>query len=776
MSQNSTTELVCETFDAYKITRFMHEDEGYFSFSPVIVQIGLVTLLKTIFQFLLMPFGQQRFVSEILGGIAISPSFLGHIGRINKYLFAPRSVLILDTFEVLGLIFVLFLLSMRMDIDVVRKCGKLSVVIGLASFVVPTVITTVMASYLSGFFKLDQDLHKEVYVMAVLISTSSFQVVFSILEDLKLLNSELGRLALSSSMISGLFSWSFSVILANVNEATSFGSKRSIMLAQISRIPLVMVIVFTFRPTMSWMVRQTPKGQPLKQSYILIISTMVLLSGFFGEINGHHYLFGPLLLGLATPNSPQLNSSLMEKIGTFVDSFLVPCFLVGVGRRINLFMTTFKLLAFVQALIFISTLTKLAAIIVTSLYYKMPFRDALSLGIILNCKGFVDTLLYNAANKFEGLKTEFFNILVVTAMLQSVFVTLLVRLLYDPSRRYIAYTPRTIQNTGLHSELQIIACLHQQDDVPPIISVLEATNPTRESPIRIYVLNLKRLIEGSLPLFISHKLNSSSSSEKIDSVGNAFCRFEQENQDLVTVQCFTSFAPYASMHDDVCTLALEKGASLVIVPFQRSDSPSLRAANRNILGKAPCSVALLINRGNLDRYILSDRLTMKVCVVFIGGADDRETLAYAQRMSGHPNIRLTVLRLVSEDQTITDLIEKRRNLSMINEFSLNNNDCPRVSYKEEMVEQGNDTVRLLGAMSNDFDLIMVGRRHDPDSSQLMGLSEWGEIDQDVGVIGDIMASKDCECKASILVVQQQASVVVEMIQSQKYISVTNSDR
>ncbi|KAG5253476.1 cation/H(+) antiporter [Salix suchowensis] len=747
MSQNSTTELVCETFDAYKITRFMHEDEGYFSFSPVIVQIGLVTLLKTIFQFLLMPFGQQRFVSEILGGIAISPSFVGHIGRINKYLFAPRSVLILDTFEVLGLIFVLFLLSMRMDIDVVRKCGKLSVVIGFASFVVPTVITTVMASYLSGFFKLDQDLHKEVYVMAVLISTSSFQVVFSILEDLKLLNSELGRLALSSSMISGLFSWSFSVFLANVNEATSFGSKKSIMLAQISRIPLVVVIVFTFRPMMSWMVRQTPEGQPLKQSYILIISTMVLLSGFFGEINGHHYLFGPLILGLATPNSPQLNSSLMEKIGTFVDSFLVPCFLVGVGsRRINLFLATFKLLAFVQALIFISTLTKLAAIIVTSLYYKMPFRDALSLGIILNCKGFVDTLLYNAANKFEGLKTEFFSILVVTAMLQSVFVTLLVRLLYDPSRRYIAYTPRTIRNTGLHSELQIIACLHQQDDVPPIINVLEATNPTRASPITIYVLNLKRLIEGTLPLFISHKLSSSSSSEKIDSVGNAFCRFEQENQDLVTVQCFTSFAPYATMHDDVCTLALEKGASLVIVPFQPSDSPSLRAANTNILGKAPY------------------RLTMKACVVFIGGANDRETLAYAQRMSRHPNIQLTVLRLVSEDQTITDLIEKRRNLSMINEFSL------------KMVEQGNDTVRLLGAMCNDFDLIMVGRRHDPDSSQLMGLSEWGEIDQDLGVIGDIMASKDCECKASILVVQQQASVVVEMIQSQKYISVTNSDR
>lgn len=66
MNQNSTTELVCEAFEAHKMIRFKHEDENYFSFSPVLVQIGLVTLLKTFFQFILMPFGQQRFVSEIL--------------------------------------------------------------------------------------------------------------------------------------------------------------------------------------------------------------------------------------------------------------------------------------------------------------------------------------------------------------------------------------------------------------------------------------------------------------------------------------------------------------------------------------------------------------------------------------------------------------------------------------------------------------------------------------------------------------------------------------
>ena len=66
MRQNSTAELVCEAFEAHKKIRFKHEDENHFSFSPVLVQIGLVTLLKTFFQFLLVPFGQQRFVSEIL--------------------------------------------------------------------------------------------------------------------------------------------------------------------------------------------------------------------------------------------------------------------------------------------------------------------------------------------------------------------------------------------------------------------------------------------------------------------------------------------------------------------------------------------------------------------------------------------------------------------------------------------------------------------------------------------------------------------------------------
>lgn len=265
-----------------------------------------------------------------------------------------------------------------------------------------------------------------------------------------------------------------------------------------------------------------------------------------------------------------------------------------------------------------------------------------------------------------------------------------------------------------------------------------------------------------MPLFVTHKLSKTLSAKKVDHVINAFRKFQQQNSPNVSLQCFTSYAPYATMHDDVCTMALDRSISLVIIPFQHSDGPSVRTVNRNIIEKAPCSVGILYDRGNLEKPFSSSRF-MQVCVVFIGGLDDREMLAFAERMSAHPNIRFTVIRLVSLKQNATDLTERRLDANKINEFMLKNIDRKNTKYEEVRAKHGHDTVQVLGTICNDFELIMVGRRHNPDSFALMGLAEWSETDQELGVIGDILASPDSECTASILVVQQQALVVEGMI-------------
>lgn len=140
-------------------------------------------------------------------------------------------------------------------------------------------------------------------------------------------------------------------------------------------------------------------------------------------------------------------------------------------------------------------------------------------------------------------------------------VSPLVALLYNPLRQYQTYKKRSIQESRRNLEFGILACIHQEDSVPTLINVLEASNPTKNSPITAYVLDLVELVGQAIPLFISHKLNRnpSSRSTKTQRIIKAFYHYETRNEGLVNIQCFTSVAPFSTIHNDICLLALEKG-------------------------------------------------------------------------------------------------------------------------------------------------------------------------------------------------------------------------
>ncbi|KAF5750772.1 cation/H(+) antiporter 27-like [Tripterygium wilfordii] len=764
--------IFCEPFT--KLGKYsLGEDLTHFPLQLLMLQVGLVTTVTIFLQFFLQPFGQPSFVPQVLGGIAVGPSFLARDERYKRKFFSPRSEIVLDVCEAMGFTFFVFLLSVRLDLTILKKCGNLAVLIGFTSFIFPLIITLFAAHLLRRIVQLDEEVQKSLTIIATLVSTTSFHVVLHLLTDLNLLNSELGRLALSSSMISGFVSGIFLIITLALKDALET-SATSMLLMQLTKVSMILISVFILRRIMLWMMRRTPDGKPLKESYTIAINIMVLVFSLWGEYTGQHYFVGPIILGLATPEGPPMGSSLSDKIGCFVSAVLMPCYTINLGRRVDTFLVSFQNFAVIEFLFVISSTVKFAAVMIPSvLYYNMPFLDGLALGFLLNCKGLVDIQIFERARQVKGVDTEVFSIIVFSALFQSAILTPLVKAVYDPSRRYVAYTRRTIQHCKRNTELRIIACIHEQENVPTLITILEASNPTRENPIGVYVLNLEGLVGTALPLLIQHNYESSSQPHKqtkTHHIFNAFRQYEFRNQGLVMVQCFTAIAPSTTMHEDVCSMALEKCASLVIIPFQTYDSPTIRTLNKMVLQKAPCSVCILFDRGQFgeSRSTFTAQLTTNVCIIYLGGPDDHETLAFGARMAEHPSVRLTVLRLVAIRPHSGDLFEKRRDSNIINDFRISNRDNDNVEYREESVTEGADTARLLRSWGyNDYDLVMVGRRHDNDSPLLSGLSMWSEIEE-LGVVGDLLASSDSQCTASVLIVQQQASVVQEMLQSSKH--------
>ncbi|XP_057468565.1 cation/H(+) antiporter 15-like [Actinidia eriantha] len=731
-------------------------------------QIGLVTLLSTILRLLLRPLSQPEYIADILGGIALGPSLVGHNQNFFESFFPLKSLMILDVYERLGILFFTFLVGVRIDVTVIKRAGGLALVIGIASFFLPLITTNALAAVLKSHVKMDKDFENSLPSIGFLQSMINFQATYSILTDLKLLNSELGRLVLSSSMISSLCSWCYAVIIKSVT-FTKDGMTTALIRSLLSRLTLLFVVICVCRPVMFWMIKNTPEGKTLKESYVCTLTLMVLGGAFYCEITGIEPLVCAIFLGMAVPSGPPLGSGLVDKLECFVSAVLLPSFFVNLGRKVDVHNITKSTLGKVGLFIMCGILWKIIGCVVPSIYKNVPVVDAFLIGLLMSCQGFIDFQFFSHGLHLKFISEEIFSQMVIMAILHSAIVTPLVRRLYDPSRRSVVYRRRMIQHSRHNGELRILACVHQEDNVLTLTNILEASNPTRESPISVYVLELVELIGQAMPLLISHKTNKfSRSNTRSTRIVRAFQQFEMRNHGVVMVQCFTSIAPFRTIDNDICSLALDKVVSLVIIPFHKTDGQAIKVIQKKVLQKAPCSVGILVDKETTKTLKTGSGsgsgpgpgawFTLHVCVIFLGGPDDREALAFGTRMAEHPNITVTVIHVFDNELDHVDLSERQQDLSAINDFKIVHMDNSRAVYKEEGVREGPETVELLRSLGEGFDLMLVGRRHEENSRLTCGLLEWCEV-RELGVIGDMLTSSDFKNDASVLVVQQQPSEV-----------------
>lgn len=346
------------------------------------------------------------------------------------------------------------------------------------------------------------------------------------------------------------------------------------------------------------------------------------------------------------------------------------------------------------------------------------------------------------------------------AVVHAAIATPLISYLYDPSTRFVNYRRRTVQHCRADTQLRILICIHEEESIFSMLNLLKATVTTRESPLGIFVLDLMKLEGREYPLLINHQFHnrSSSNATRTDRIIAAFQHFEHLYEGMVRNQYFTAITPYNSMHGDICTLALQKSANLIIVPFEKSESNLVRAVKRKLLDKAPCSVGILVDRKILTYFHIENESKFHVCVVFTGGPDSREALAYGVRMVEYLDTRLTVIQLTAEDEFVTDLIEAKMDMKEIAELRLVRGYEDRVDFREICVRDGAETSKVLMSLDESIDFILVGRRVDKESPLVSGLVEWSNYFEELGILGDVLASSDMKSNASVLVLQQQSTV------------------
>lgn len=765
----------------------------------------------TLLSYLLLLFWQ--------GGILLGPSALGRNKNFLHTIFPSNSMTLLDTIANIGLLFFLFLVGLELDLKSIRRTGKKAFGIAITGICVPFALGIGSSFVLRGTISKGVNASAFLIFMGVALSITAFPVLARILAELKLLTTDVGRMAMSAAAVNDVAAW----ILLALAIALS-GSDKSPLTAVwvlLSGCGFVVAAVVILSPVFKWMTKQCFQGEPVREIYICATLAIVLAAGFATDFIGIHAMFGAFVVGVLVPKDGPLVGALVEKIEDLVSGLFLPLYFVSSGLKTNVATIQGAQSWGLLVLVIVTACSgKILGTFLVSLLCKVPVREALALGFLMNTKGLVELIVLNIGKDrkvrlfkpllslikdtfmtdlpsllflvfwrsdlhrcliLQVLNDQTFAIMILMALFTTFITTPLVIAVYKPARsaKLADYKHRKIERKNKNTQLRMLTCFHSAGNIPSIINLLEASRGIQKGEeLCVYAMHLMELSERSSAILMVHKARKNglpfwNKGQRSDS-NHVIVAFEAYQQlSTVFIRAMTAISSMSDIHEDICATAERKRTAIIILPFhkhQRVDGSlettqsSIRVVNQNVLEHAQCSVGIFVDRGlGGTTHVSSSNVSLFIAVLFFGGGDDREALSYGVRMAEHPGIRLMVIRFFVEPEPVGEIVSAD---------TVGNSSAKMVSQDDEFLSEfrnnvsNNDSViyveKTIKSAAEAMDTVQELKNcnlylvgRTPDVNSTFVLNR--SDCPELGPVGNLLTSPNFTISASVLVVQQYRS-------------------
>jgi Kef-type K+ transport system membrane component KefB len=396
----------------------------------LIVQICVILVTSYSVGWLLSKVHQPQVVGEMVAGILLGPSLLGWFAPgFSAALFPPGRLGPLHMLSQVGLLLFMFMVGLELDTKKLRQLGRVAVVVSHTSIVVPFALGAWLAVHLypriadnsvpfTGF----------VLFMGVAMSVTAFPVLARILSERNLLGTRLGTLTIACAAVDDVTAWCLLAVIIAVVRAELNQLALWQMLAGL--IIYLGMMLFVLRPIVRTLTAKH-KGGRVNDRIIAVVLVVMLASSLATEWLGIHALFGAFFAGVIMPKGKGFAEDVRKQFRPLVVVLLVPLFFAFTGLRTNISLISGSEMMLYCGLVFaVAVAGKFGGSMVAARVMGTPWREAASIGILMNTRGLIELVILNIGLDIGVLTRPLFSIMVVMAVGTTLMTTPLLSWVY----------------------------------------------------------------------------------------------------------------------------------------------------------------------------------------------------------------------------------------------------------------------------------------------------------------------------------------------------------
>ncbi len=414
----------------------------------LLLELGVILAVCRPLGLLLRYVHQPPVVGEMLAGVLLGPSLLGVIAPSWQHWLFPQfltlstghgtvrvthpSLDILYVVGQLGLVVYMFLVGLGFSSEFNRRVLTRAGTVSIGSIVPPLALGGLLGYIVGGnheFFPSGVASWQAALFLGGALTVTAFPVLARIIDDLAVGGTQVAILALGAAATCDAVAWSLlAVVLASASHTPSIAVR-----AIGGAIAYVAVMIVAGRPILRYVTARAARPRGVDVNVLAVILVLLMLCAWFTDEIGIYSVFGAFVFGAMIPTG-RFATECRRLLEAPVILLLLPVYFVysGLNTRIDL-LAGDGVLILAIVLLAIAVVAKGAGSILACRAAGSTWRDAASVGALMNARGLMELVLANIGLQKGLISPTLFTVIVLMTIVTTLAATPLFQLFYLPN-------------------------------------------------------------------------------------------------------------------------------------------------------------------------------------------------------------------------------------------------------------------------------------------------------------------------------------------------------